>query len=235
MTGALASEQPAVDLYLVLGIDPGAGGAQVAQAYRRLARRYHPDINTTPTAAQRFAQIAYAYRVLSDARARARYDAGRNPGTAGGAPSGTTNPARRPGPEPRAHSPRTSRYGRSGPAVREAFWLGDQLRPDAFHLGVDLPAPPWRRHDEIDLELSVEESYHGTSRSVTITSLDGTDTVHVVIPSGMITGDPVRVPTAHLAGGHRAPAVILRVRLLAHDRYRVEGRDIHARGRIGRY
>lgn len=220
MTGPLANGQPAVDLYVVLGIDPGAGGAQVARAYRRLARRYHPDVNTTPFAAERFGQVAHAYRVLSDARSRASYDAGRTP-------SGATVPSTRTGPETPLRPPRTSGPGRSGLTPREAFWLGNRLRPDAFHLGGDRPAPPSPRCDEVALELSIEEAYQGTSRGVTITSYDGTDTVSVVIPPGAITGDPIHVPAAHLPGGRHVPAIILRVRLLAHDRYRVQGRDVH--------
>jgi molecular chaperone DnaJ len=64
-----------VDLYLILGLDRGATLADVKRAYRRLARRYHPDINPGDhVAAAQFRQIAEAYETLSDPDRRRRYD-----------------------------------------------------------------------------------------------------------------------------------------------------------------
>lgn len=122
-----AHEQPGPDLYQVLGIDPGADSTAITRAYRRLARRHHPDIDTTPGAAGRFADITQAYRVLSNPLARARYDAGRarrRPAVLVWA-SGSPRPSR---------SPWT--LGQAPPAgtAGETFWLGTPSLAQIFHL-----------------------------------------------------------------------------------------------------
>src|SRR5687768_12280989 len=66
-----------MDLYIVLGVAHGASDSEIKRAYRRLARRYHPDINPgDQTAEQRFRQILEAYETLIDPSRRSRYDAG---------------------------------------------------------------------------------------------------------------------------------------------------------------
>lgn len=69
--------------YEVLGIPRDAGAETIKAAFRRLARRYHPDISTEPDAEQRFKEIAEAYGVLSDPARRASYDAQGSAGVAG--------------------------------------------------------------------------------------------------------------------------------------------------------
>ncbi len=64
-----------MDLYIVLGVDRGATLTDVKRAYKRLARRFHPDINPGDRmAAAQFRQIAEAYETLSDPARRQRYD-----------------------------------------------------------------------------------------------------------------------------------------------------------------
>src|SRR6202166_4775621 len=72
-----------MDFYVILGVERGAALGDIKRAYKRLARRYHPDINPGDrTAAARFKQIAEAYETLSDPDRRRRYDAGRGRETA---------------------------------------------------------------------------------------------------------------------------------------------------------
>jgi len=64
------------DLYGILGLTPRATAGEIKSAYRRLARKYHPDVSTSPGAGARFVLINRAYQVLSDPRRRAAYDGG---------------------------------------------------------------------------------------------------------------------------------------------------------------
>ena len=62
------------DYYEVLGVDRGADKKEIKRAYRRLAKKYHPDVSDDPAAAEKFKEISEAYAVLSDDEKRRRYD-----------------------------------------------------------------------------------------------------------------------------------------------------------------
>lgn len=62
------------DYYKILGVDRNADLAQIKSAYRKLARKYHPDVNKAPDAAKKFKDINEAYEVLSDKDKKSRYD-----------------------------------------------------------------------------------------------------------------------------------------------------------------
>lgn len=64
------------DLYRILGLSPNANSTQIKSAYRRLARRCHPDVSASPDANADFARINEAYHILSDPARRAAYDRG---------------------------------------------------------------------------------------------------------------------------------------------------------------
>ncbi len=64
----------AKDLYDILGIDKGASEQEIKRAYRKLAREYHPDVNKSAGADEKFKEAQSAYDVLSDPQKRARYD-----------------------------------------------------------------------------------------------------------------------------------------------------------------
>jgi molecular chaperone DnaJ len=74
------------DYYKDLGVDRGASAEDIKRAYRRLARKLHPDVNVEPDAEEQFKKVSQAYDVLSDAEKRRSYDAGSDPygGASGG-------------------------------------------------------------------------------------------------------------------------------------------------------
>ena len=63
------------DFYQALGVPRNADQDEIQRAYRKLARTYHPDVNSDPAAEDRFKEISEAYDVLSDPQTRRRYDA----------------------------------------------------------------------------------------------------------------------------------------------------------------
>src|ERR1700733_10094982 len=63
------------DFYQVLGVPRNADQDEIQRAYRKLARTYHPDVNSDPAAEDRFKEVSEAYDVLSDPETRRRYDA----------------------------------------------------------------------------------------------------------------------------------------------------------------
>ena len=62
------------DYYEVLGVDKNASEADIKSAFRRLAKKYHPDVSKEPDAAEKFKEAQEAYAVLSDADKRRKYD-----------------------------------------------------------------------------------------------------------------------------------------------------------------
>ncbi|MBI3970325.1 MAG: DnaJ domain-containing protein [Chloroflexi bacterium] len=77
MARAVGAAGETADLYATLGVSPEATDREIRQAFRRLAREYHPDVNPAPDAAERFRNVVAAYEVLSDPKQRAAYDARR--------------------------------------------------------------------------------------------------------------------------------------------------------------
>jgi molecular chaperone DnaJ len=76
------------DYYEVLGVSRQAGADELKKAFRRLARKHHPDVNQDPEAEERFKEVNEAYEVLSDQEKRARYDRFGHAGVQGNGPAG---------------------------------------------------------------------------------------------------------------------------------------------------
>ncbi|MEO8681423.1 MAG: J domain-containing protein [Vicinamibacterales bacterium] len=149
-----------MDLYIVLGIERTAPAGDVKRAYRRLARRLHPDINPgDQEAAGRFRQVLEAYETLMDPDRRRRYDSGQLMG-------GEADDAETFGFEgfdfsSRVHAERTTTFGE---LFEEVFARRGGREPDesADH-GADIHART---------SLTFEEAWHGAQRAVTVTRQD---------------------------------------------------------------
>lgn len=147
-----------MDLYILLGVDRDAETGEIKRAYKRLARRLHPDINPGDREAEaRFRQVLDAYETLIDPDRRRRYDAGQLPGggdddseTFGFAGFDFSN---------RVYAERTTTFGELFEEV-----LSKRARPsDNSEHGADIHARA---------SLTFEEAWQGVQRTVTVTRLD---------------------------------------------------------------
>jgi curved DNA-binding protein len=225
------------DFYEVLGVGRNADQSEIQRAYRKLARTHHPDVNKDPSAEARFKEISEAYDVLSDPDLRKRYDAF-------GEDFRRVPPDVSPEEWRRAQAYANAGAG-GGPGAGGPFRSGGVRYTD---VGEDIDLEDLlggifggrgRRADwgpmpgsdqEFEAEISVEEAYHGTQRSLTITGPEGQRTLDVNIPAGVINGQRIRLrgQGGRGTGGGEPGDLYLIIRLAPHPRYRVSGRDLSA-------
>jgi DnaJ-class molecular chaperone len=215
----------AKDYYKILGVARSVDTKEIKAAYRRLARKYHPDVNPNDKAAEaRFKEVSEAYDVLSDPEKRKAYDQfGENwnqvgPGAEdfmGGGEAGFED----------IFKNFFGGFADAEPAGRRAG--GARVR---FH-HVDAAAP---RDIEKSIEITLEEADTGTRRTLTYQTMDAqsmrggvsqvptTKKVDVDIPAGTPDGAQIRLRGRGAAGiGGRAGDLLLTVKWRAHDRFRL--------------
>jgi curved DNA-binding protein len=226
------------DFYEVLGVSRDAGREELQQAYRRLARQNHPDVNKDPAAEERFKEVNEAYSVLSDPELRKRYDrfgedfrrvpedweqrVGAGAGGVGG----------RAGRGPRATwtTEGADVGGGFGGAGFEGIDLEDLL---GGMFGGRGRGPSVARtagaDQEAELPLTVEEAYRGGRKEITLNGPEGPRSYSVTIPPGVNDGRRIRLAGEGGRGLGDGPAgdLYLVVRLLPHPLFRVHGRNIH--------
>ncbi|WP_298816586.1 J domain-containing protein [Chloroflexus sp.] len=206
------------DYYQVLGVSRSASADEIKQAYRRLARKYHPDINRgDPQAEARFKEINEAYQVLSDQEQRAKYD----------------------------------RFGSDFRRYEQAgfggFDYGSQVdfadlfetlfgtrhaTGGGFNVSLD------GQDVEQAVELTLEEAYNGTQRTLQFSNPNGTPRVITVkIPAGIDTGKRVRVPgegAPGLNGGRRGDLYLV-VTVKPHAQFERKGNDLYVTVPVSMY
>ena len=200
------------DYYKILGVDRRASEREIKQAYRRLARQYHPDVNPGDRSAEeKFKQINEAYEVLSDKENRKKYDKyGDNWQYADQFEQAQRQQA--PGWD----------FNRGGPRVfySEGDFgsiFDDLLR--GFSTGRGQAQPRRARSQEHPVEVTLEEAYRGTTR--TLSFADG-KRLEVKVPAGVRTGSRVR-----LAGkGARGGDLYLKVTVKPHPTFERRGDDL---------
>ena len=204
------------DYYEALDVSKGADEKEIRQAFRRLARKYHPDLNPGDKRAEdRFKRINEAYEVLSDPDTRKKYDRyGENwrhadqfearRSTGGSGPlSWTPSPGRT-----------TGEFG------FDAFGgLDDLLSGFGGRSSRRRAATPQRLETSVDVTL--EEAFSGSKRNVTITSGGKERRIEVSIPPGVDTGSVVRVSL------DRDNQIFLNVTVEPHDRFQRKGDDLY--------
>lgn len=216
------------DYYDVLGVERTADEKAIKKAYRKLAREYHPDVNHEPDAEDRFKELAEAYEVLGDAAKREQYDSvgqGFSPGQ-----------EFRPPPDWESGAGTHYEYqtagdfsdffeemfgGRGGPSFRTEY-----------------RRPPMRGADhEAEIEVFLEEAYHGVKRRISLDAAeitpDGrverhTKTLDVSVPAGSVEGTRIRLKGQGGAGTDGAPDgdLFLRVHVRPDPRFELDRRDL---------
>jgi len=220
------------DYYQLLGVPRSADAAEIQRAYRKLARKYHPDVNKQPGAEDRFKEISEAYHVLNDPESRAQYDrfgpefrryagaeqeyAAQASGGGGGRGGGGRTRAR---PGPSGFSWSSAQAG-AGPGGASVDW--DDLFGDVFgsRRGMD---------SEAELELTVEEAFHGGPRTVVLAGPDGErQTFEIRIPPGALDGQRIRVSGGGRAGRQDGGAgdLVITLKVRPDRRLRLDGRNI---------
>jgi curved DNA-binding protein len=222
------------DFYQILGVPRNADQDEIQRAYRKLARTYHPDVNADPAAEDRFKEISEAYDVLSDPQARRRYDDfGRDFRQV---PEDADPDAWR-----RSRSA-GARAGSQGQGGGFGFGGGDIDLDDLFgsffggrggRSGRSQGAVPGA-DQEAELELTVEEAYQGTRKSITLAGGGGRRSFDVTVPPGVTDGQRIRLAGQGGRGSGGAPGgdLYLVVRIAPHPRYRLDGRDLFAELRL---
>lgn len=212
------------DYYSVLGMRRDASDKEIKQAYRRLARQYHPDVNPGDAAAeQKFKEISEAYSVLSNPDSRKKYDrfghqafaTGFDPAFAsgGGFAGGYTGNLKD------FFGGRASFEGLG--SIFEELWGGGRQRTQ--------PAPVSGQDLEHTAEVSFDEAMRGTTAHVQLLRRDGgMERLHVKIPPGVDTGSKVRVAGKGEPGRYGGPPgdlyIVIRVR--PHAYFTRQGHDI---------
>jgi curved DNA-binding protein len=228
------------DYYQVLGVARTASDKDIRNAYRKLARKHHPDLNPNDKAAEStFKEISEAYEVLSDADKRKKYDrfghnwqqveAAEKAGAASGGFGGFGG----------------YRSSRGGPGVdfgpdvdfgpgMGTDGLGDifeQLFGGARGRSGGRRGGPLRGQDiDQPVSITLEEAFAGTLRKMQIQQPDGTmKTLEVKIPPGVTDGSRVRVAgKGGPGGGGGTPGDLnLVISVLPHARFRREGDDLY--------
>jgi DnaJ-class molecular chaperone len=192
--------------YETLGVQKDASEAEIKKAYRGLSLKFHPDRNSDPDAKTKFQEINSAYEVIGDPESKAQYD---SPQNVGGFPPGFPFPGGFPGGGDDIHNIFSQFFGGGGvpgmnihmntgghPGVR-IFHGGNphqEAQQNHFNIFQQLQKPPPIIKN---IEVSLEQSYHGASVSIEIErwkiqdniKIIERETVYINVPKGIDNGD----------------------------------------------
>jgi curved DNA-binding protein len=216
------------DYYRVLDVSRTATADEIRKRYRRLARRFHPDVSKEPRAEERFKEVQEAYEVLKDPAKRAAYDqlgADYRPGQQFRPPPdfGSRSDFRGEPDEEQGFSEFfSSLFGGGSPYADASGRRGGGAGPGR---GGDSHAR---------LQVTLEEAYHGAQKTIELSRpefADGelavaTRALRVTIPPGVTQGQLIRLQGQGGAGGKEAGDLYLEVHFAPHPWFVVEGRDV---------
>jgi len=235
------------DYYATLGVGKTSTEKEIKQAFRKLARKHHPDVNPGDKAAEaKFKEINEAYEVLGDPAKRKKYD------ELGANWRAYEQAERAGGPNPFAGQWNVNAGGGQGgfrtmtqEEMEEMF--GDQNPFSDFFttffgggFGGGTSARGGRtrsrkgRDVEHEIELSLDDAYHGATRRLSLKHDGHTRTVDVRIPAGVGDGSRVRISGEGEPGigGAASGDLYLRIRLSAHPLFERKGRDLYVKAPV---
>ena len=228
------------DYYETLGVPKTASESDIRSAFRKLARKYHPDVAKDKKAAEeKFKEINEAYEVLSDPEKRKKYD---QLGADWNQPGGFQPPPGWGGQQPGGGFQQWQWGGGENGGVEfefggtgfsdffEAFFGGGRGR-SAFSGFGGRPATAARGADvEADIMVTLEEALSGSTRTVSLrrAGSNKVENYQVRIPRGVHEGQRIRLRGQGEAGirGGKSGDLFLRVRLARHPDFLVEGSDL---------
>lgn len=224
------------DYYKILGVDKNASTDEIKKAYRKLAKKYHPDLNPgNKEAEQKFKDINEAYEVLGDEEKRKKYDAF---GSGYNFTDGQHFDPSQFGFENFGNGYRYTYTTTGGEGFSDFFnmFFGEDLFSDNdFGIG-DLfgrragrtksrghyyePKPQY----ESEIDISLEEAYRGTTRTISFRVGNETKSISVKIPQGILPGKKIKIK------GEKAGIdgdIYLKVNIKPDKRYKLEGLDVY--------
>ena len=233
------------DYYTTLGVTKASTEKEIKQAFRKLARKFHPDVNPgDKTSESKFKEINEAYEVLGDPAKRKKYDElGANwrmyeqAERGGGSPPGGWGAYAGAGPRGgyRTVTPEEMEgmFGDANP-FSDFFntFFGGGFAEARASGGAGRTRARKGRDVEHEIELTLEDAYHGTMRRLGLQQPDGqTRSVDVRIPAGVTDGSRVRVSGEGEpgSGGAAGGDLFLRIRLLPHHVFERKGRDLYTK------
>jgi curved DNA-binding protein len=204
------------DYYAALGVGRDADTEQIKKAYRKLARKHHPDVSKAPEAEARFKDVAEAYQTLKDPEKRAAYD----------------ELGRRPAGEDFAPPPQWTRDFAGGTQSFEDIDLADLLAAlGRGHRGGARrgPVPMHGRDYETTARISLEDAHRGTRLNLDLADAEGGRTLEVTIPSGVSEGQKLRLRGKGGKGRNGGPDgdIYLHILMAPHPVFRPDQHDLH--------
>ena len=239
------------DYYATLGVPKTASAKEIKQAFRKLARKLHPDLNPGDKSAEaRFKEINEANEVLGDPEKRKKYDelganwrmyeqAQAQPGAQGGNPFGGqwTHAPGGGGFRPMSEDDVSEMFGGDDSPFSDffrTFFGGGDTAAGGRRGPTRAPRSRKGRDIEHELELDLENVLHGSVQRLGIRHDGQLRNVEVRIPAGVIDGSRVRVggEGERGAGGASSGDLYLRIKLRPHPRFERKDRDLYTKIRV---
>jgi curved DNA-binding protein len=215
------------DYYALLGVERGASQDGIKKAYRRLARKYHPDVSKEPDAEERFKEVAEAYETLKDPEKRAAYDqlGSHQAGQDFRPPPDWESRFGAGGFEDIDLADLFAHFGaRPGAGFSRRAGRGDFARPGQdYEVAVALELEDAARGTEVALQMTVSETGRDGVRR------RAPKTIRARVPKGVTDGQRLRIPGKGGPGLDGGPAgdLYLDITLKPHSLFRVSGHDLY--------